>query len=132
MTTQVYVVNVIIDVAVLGTVAVRAKCEETAKSQLEDKIKHESGNGASEEDLQEMLNKHFAFEGFKFPGSFDDVEAAYDQGECEVTPDDLAEAFNDGRLDYEGTPFITQASFRKKMSETGKNADSVQADEDDD
>jgi hypothetical protein len=129
---QVYVVNVTIDVEVLGTVAVRAKCETTAKAQLEDKIKHESGNGTSEADLQEMLNKHFDFDGFKFPGIFDDVEAAYDQDHCEVTPADLAEAFNDGRLDYEGTPFITQASFRKKMSEAGKNADSVQADEADD
>ena len=132
MTTQVYVVNVIIDVEVLGTVPVRAICPATAKRFLHDTIEADREKHHSDQVVQEKLNEHFELDEFNIPGGFHDVERAYDQDECEVTPADLAEAFNKGQLNYEGTPFITQASFRKKMSEAGKNADHVQADEDDD
>lgn len=132
MTTQVYVVNVIIDVEVLGTVPVRAVSQQAARRLLHDSIGADQEKHPSKQELQERLNEHFSFDDMNIPGSFHDIEVAYDQDHCEVTPADLAEAFNDGRLEFEGTPFITQASFRQKMSEAGKNVDSVQADEADD
>ena len=132
MTTQVYVVNVIINVEALGTVPVRAVSQEHARQIIREAVEADLKMHPAKQEMQGRLNEYFTFDDFNFPGSFHDIEVAYDQDECEVTPEDLAEAFNKGQLDYEGTPFITQASFRKKMSETGKSADSVQADEGDD
>lgn len=132
MTTEVYAVNVMIHVNVLGFVPVRADSASAAGFKVRKALEAIRDDPNAEEDLNQAVNQYFDLYEFTFPGSIEHLEACEDGSECGVTPQDLAEAFNKGDLCYGNTPFITKASFRRLMSETGKKADHVQADEDDD
>lgn len=132
MTTEVYAVNVMIHVNVLGFVPVRADSASAARLKIHEVLDAIRADPNEKEDLNQAVNQYFDLDEFTFPGSIEHLEASEDGSEDGVTPEQLAEAFNEGKLCYGNTPFITKASFRRLMSEAGKNADHVQADEDDD